>query len=54
MKPQEILAQISATFKTIVQERHLHPTQLEIELNEYGNVEIYIKKRLLLRGIVLN
>jgi len=41
MNPQEILAQISATFKTIVQQRHLHPTKLEIELNEYDNVEIY-------------
>jgi len=42
MNPQEILAQITAAFKTIIQQRNLHPTQLEIELNEYDNVEIYM------------
>jgi stress-induced morphogen len=42
MEPQEIFAQITATFKTIIQKRNLHPTQLAIELNEYDNVEIYM------------
>jgi hypothetical protein len=42
MEPQEILEQITATFRTIIQQRHLHPTKLEIELNEYENVEIYM------------
>ena len=42
MELQEILEQIKAAFQTIIKERNLHPTRLEIELSEYGTVQIYM------------
>jgi stress-induced morphogen len=42
MESQEILAQITAAFQTIIKERNLHPMRFEIEPSTYGSVEIYI------------
>lgn len=40
MELREILEQIKAAFQSIIQEKSLHPTRLDIELSPYKTVHI--------------
>jgi len=42
MNSQEILKQITAAFQTIIKERNLHPTHLDIESTMSGTVHVYM------------
>jgi stress-induced morphogen len=42
MEQQEILEQIKAAFQSIIQEKNLHPTRVDIEWSPHETIHVYM------------